>query len=125
LEQLIALDANRWEFYQNLGTIQANLTHYEDAVKSFAKGVDVAEKTLANAADPLQAKTNISELLISEGDAYNRMGKLEEAVARYTKAAGIAPKPAMARYHACNALSNNGKIEEAIEACNRSVAEDP
>jgi tetratricopeptide (TPR) repeat protein len=125
LEQLIALDANRWEFYQNLGTIQANLTHYEDAVKSFAKGVEVAEKVLANAADPVQAKTSISELLISEGDAYNRMGKLDDAVARYTKAAGIAPKPAMAHFHACNALSNNGKIEEAIETCKQSVGEDP
>ncbi len=125
LEQLIALDANRWEFYQNLGTIQANLTHYQDAVKSFAKGVEVAEKMLANAADPVQSKTNISELLISEGDAYNRMGKLDEAIARYTKAAGIAPKPAMAHYHACNALSNNGKTEAAIEACRQSVADDP
>jgi tetratricopeptide (TPR) repeat protein len=125
LEQLIALDANRWEFYQNLGTIQANLTHYDDAVKAFAKGVEVAEKTLANAADQVQAKTTISELLISEGDAYNRMGKLEEAVTRYTKAAGIAPKPAMAHFHACNALSNNGKMEEAIEACKQSIAEDP
>ena len=52
LNQLIVLDANRWEFYQNLGTIQANQTHYEEAVQNFAKGVTVAEKMLAKCRGP-------------------------------------------------------------------------
>ena len=94
LQQLIALDANRWEFYQNLGTIQANQTHYQEAAQSFAKGVEVAEKLLPNAADPVQAETNIGDLLLAEGDCYNRLGKVEEAVALYDKAAGMSPHPA-------------------------------
>jgi tetratricopeptide (TPR) repeat protein len=125
LQQLIAIDPNRWEFYQNLGTIQANQTHYQEAVASFAKGVEVAEKLLPNAADPQQMKTYIGDLYLSEGDAYNRMGKLDEAVAMYAKAADISFKPGAAHFHACNALFNNGRNEQAIEECKQAVAADP
>jgi tetratricopeptide (TPR) repeat protein len=125
MEELISLDANRWEFYQNLGTIQANQQHYEDAIQSFAKGLEVAEKLLPTAADPIQAKASISELYLSEGDCYNRLGKLDEAVARYEKAAAVSPHPAIAHFRECNALTNNNKVEAAIEKCNQSIAEDP
>jgi tetratricopeptide (TPR) repeat protein len=125
MEELISLDANRWEFYQNLGTIQANQRHYEDAIKSFAKGAEVAQKLLPTAADPNQAKANISDLYLSEGDCYNRLGKLDEAVALYEKAAAANPHPAVAHFRECNALTNNNKIEAAIEKCNQSIAEDP
>lgn len=125
MQELISLDANRWEFYQNLGTIQANQQHYEEAVQSFAKGVEVAERLLPTAADPIQAKTSISDLYLSEGDCYNRLGKLDEAVARYEKAAAINPQPAMAHFRECNALTNNNKTESAIEKCRQSIAEDP
>ena len=125
MQELISLDANRWEFYQNLGTIQANQMHYEDAIQSFAKGVEVAEKLLPTAADPIQAKASISELYLSEGDCYNRLGKLDEAVAQYEKSAAASPHPAMAHFRECNALTNNNKIEAAIEKCSQSIAEDP
>jgi len=125
MEELISLDANRWEFYQNLGTIQANERHYEEAIQSFAKGVEVAQKLLPTAADPIQANTNISDLYLSEGDCYNRLGKLDEAQAFYEKAAAANPHPAIAHYRECNALTNNNKIEAAIEKCKQSIAEDP
>lgn len=125
LHQLIALDANRWEFYQNLGTIQANQSHYQDAAESFAKGVEIAEKALANAANPEQAKGTIGDLLMAEGDAYSRLEKVNEAVALYDKAAAISLHPAMAHYHACNTLNNNGKLEAAIEKCTQAITEDP
>jgi tetratricopeptide (TPR) repeat protein len=125
MEELISLDANRWEFYQNLGTIQANQQHYEEAIQNFAKGVEVAEKLLPSAADPIQAKASISDLYLSEGDCYNRLGKLDEAVALYEKASAVNPHPAIAHFRECNALTNNNKIEAAIEKCNQSIAEDP
>jgi tetratricopeptide (TPR) repeat protein len=125
MEELISLDANRWEFYQNLGTIQANQRHYEEAIQSFAKGAQVAEKLLPTAADPIQAKASISDLYLSEGDCYNRLGKLDEAQALYEKAAAANPHPAIAHFRECNALTNNNKIEAAIEKCNQSIAEDP
>jgi tetratricopeptide (TPR) repeat protein len=125
LTQLIALDPNRWEFYQNLGTIQSNLTHYQDAIQTFAKGAELAEQGLGHSVEPVKAKADLSNLLIGEGDAYNRMGKLDEAVALYTKAAAIAPQPETALYHACNAQSNNGRTAEAIDSCNQAIAVDP
>jgi len=125
LQQLIELDPNRWEFYQNLGTIQANQTHYREAVASFAKGVEVAEKLLPSVANPAQAKTYIGDMMLSEGDAYNRMGKLDEAVTMYAKAADISPKPGMAHFHACNALFNNGRTQQAVEECKQAIAADP
>lgn len=125
LQELIALDANRWEFYQNLGTIQANQTHYPEAAQSFAKGVEVAERLLPNAAEPVQARASIGDMLVAEGDCYNRLGKIDESVVLYDKAAAITPQPATAHYRACNALTNNGKTEAAIEKCNQAIADDP
>jgi tetratricopeptide (TPR) repeat protein len=125
LQQLIALDPNRWEFYQNLGTIQANQTHYQEAVGSFAKGIAVAEKLLPSAADAAQTKAYIGDMLLSEGDAYNRMGKLDDAVVMYSKAAETSPKPGPAHFHACNALYNNGRSEQAVEECKQAIAADP
>jgi hypothetical protein len=43
VKQLIVLDPNRWEFYQNLGTLQSNQLQYAEAAQSFAKGVEVAK----------------------------------------------------------------------------------
>ena len=125
LHQLIDTDPNRWEFYQNLGTIQANQTHYEEAVGSFGKGAEVALKLLPSAADPAQMKASIGELYLSEGDAYNRMGKLDQALAVYAKAAEISPKPANAHFHACNGLYNNGRAKEAIAECEQAIAAEP
>jgi len=125
LYQLIQLDPNRWEFYQNLGTIQANQTHYRDAIVSFGKGIDVAQKLLPNAADPFQMKVYIGDLFLAVGDAYNRLGKIDEALANYAKATEISPKPAAAYFHACNALQNNGRSNEAVEKCKQAIAADP
>jgi tetratricopeptide (TPR) repeat protein len=125
VKQLIALDPNRWEFYQNLGTLQSNQMQYQEAAQTFAKAVEVAQKTLANPSDSDRALTNIGDLLLAEADSYDRMEKVDEAVDLYDKAAAVYPHPFMAKYRACNALTNAGKYEAAIEKCNTAIAEDP
>jgi tetratricopeptide (TPR) repeat protein len=125
MKQLIALDPNRWEFYQNLGTLQSRQMQYAEAAQSFDKGVEVAQKTLKNPSDSDRALTNIGDLLLAEADCYDRMEKVDEAVALYEKAAAVYPHPFMAKYRACNALTNSGKYEAAIEKCNLAGAEDP
>ncbi|HET9837704.1 MAG TPA: tetratricopeptide repeat protein [Candidatus Angelobacter sp.] len=125
LHQLIELDPNRWEFYQNLATIQANLTHYQEAIASFGKGIDAAKKLLPNAADPFQLKIYIGDLFLSQGDAYNRLGKIDEALTSYANAVEISPRPATAYFHACNALLNNGRTSEAVGKCKLAIAADP
>jgi tetratricopeptide (TPR) repeat protein len=125
VQQLIALDSNRWEFYQNLGTLQSNQMQYQEAAQSFAKGVEVAQKTLANPSDSDRALTSIGDLLLAEADCYDRMEKVDEAVVLFEKAAAVYPHPFMARYRACNALTNSGKYDAAIEKCNQASADDP
>jgi tetratricopeptide (TPR) repeat protein len=125
MQQLIALDSNRWEFYQNLGTLQSNQMQYQEAAQSFAKGAEVAQKTLLNASDTDRALTDIGDLLLAEGDCYARMGKVDDAVALFDKAAAKYPHVFMAHYRACNTLANNGKTEAAIEKCGQAIADDP
>lgn len=125
LKELIALDAQRWEFYQNLGTLQANQGHYVEAVQSYTKGVEVARRTLANATDTDRALSNMGDLLLAQADVYERLGKPDEAVAAYDQAAATYPHPFMAHYRACNMLANNGRTEEAIDKCNQAIADDP
>jgi tetratricopeptide (TPR) repeat protein len=125
LKELIALDNQRWEFYQNLGTLQANQAQYPEAVQSYAKAVEVARKTLANATDTDRALTSIGDLLLAEADGYDRMGRVDEAAALYDQAAATYPHPFMAHYRGCNMLANNGRADEAIEKCNQAIADDP
>ena len=108
-----------------MGTIQANQSHYQEAAQSFAKGVEVAEKLLPTAADPIQTRASIGDMFLAEGDCYNRLGKFEDAVTLYDKAAGWSPQPGMAHYRACTALINNDKTGAAIAKCNQAVADDP
>jgi tetratricopeptide (TPR) repeat protein len=125
IKKLIAVDPNRWEFYQNLGTLQSRQMQYAEAAQSFATGVEVAQKTLKNASDSDRALTTIGDLMLAEADCYDRIEKVDEAVGLYQKAAATYPHPFMAKYRACNALTNAGKYEAAIETCNQASAEDP
>jgi tetratricopeptide (TPR) repeat protein len=125
LQQLLTLNPNRWEFYQNLGAIHNNAGRYQEAIPAFEKGVEVAQKTLANAPDETQARTDISGMMIAEGDAYLRLDKLEKALALYNQAAAIAPSPGLAYFRACNAQANRSGVEAATAACNRAVTADP
>ncbi len=124
LQQLTALEPNRWKLYWNLGDIQISLMRYEEAARSFAKGVEVAEKTPANAPEPAQA-ADIGGMLLSEGDAYARLGKLDQAIALYNQAAPLFPQPAQAHYRVCNAQTTLGNAAAAMEACNQAIAADP
>jgi len=125
LQELLELDPNRWEFYQNLGTIQSNASNYQEAAETFRKGVEVAQKALIDAPGQSQARNNISSMLVSEGDAYLRMDRLAEAIPLYNQAAEMALNPAMAYYHACSALLNRRAAAPAIEACHLAISADP
>ena len=125
LKQLIAIDPHRWEFYQNLGTLQANQGLNEEAAQSYARGAEEAKKILANPSDTDHALTTLGDLLLAEADCYLRMEKIDDAVALYERAAAVYPHPFMARYRACSALNNLGKFDQALEKCNQAIADDP
>src|SRR5437660_284877 len=55
LQQLIAADPNRYEFYQSLGEAQLNLGQYEEAVQNFEKGIQTANSNTT--VDPKNSAT--------------------------------------------------------------------
>src|SRR5579871_1092239 len=101
LNQLIADDPGRWEFYQNLGTIQSNQSHYEDAARSYERGIELAQSGVTTGTQP--DKREISLMMIYAGDAYLQLGNTDKAGAWYSKAAEISPDPVTAYFNVCRA----------------------
>lgn len=124
LNQLIALDPNQWQLYQNLGMVQSNLYHYEEAAASFEKAAELAGKLTSQAQDSSQARDALAGILLSEGDAYSRLGKVGAAVGAYRRAASVTPNPSVPLFHACNAQNNHGNFEDAIELCRQAIQAD-
>src|SRR5258708_5609787 len=124
LERLIASDPKRWEFYQNLAVIQSNEGQYAEAVENFDKAIALDKKAMG-ASPSDEAREFLSGMFIAQADAFDRMGKLSESLARYASAAEISPHPAMAHFYACNAQRNNGYLEAAIKECDAAITADP
>lgn len=123
LKQLIAADANRWEFYQNMGTVQNNESQYEDAAKSYERGIELAQSGITTGTQP--DKKDISLMMIYAGDAYARSGNTGKAVEMYTKAAEISSDPATAYFNICRAQRASDNTDAAAQACNKAIALDP
>lgn len=128
LQQMIEMDPKRWEFYQALGNSQINLSHYQEAVDAYEKGLATANETLA-AADPktdaAKVKAGIGQMLASEGNAYVKLGKNDLAVEAFTKAAEMDPHPGTAYFNLCATQYNLGQMQAAEIACTKAIAADP
>lgn len=123
LKQLIAADPNRWEFYQNLGTVQTNQSDYEGAAQSYERAIELAQSGITSGRQP--DKSDISLMMIYAGDANARIGNLDKAIGFYTKAAEISSDPATAYFNVCRAYRTTGNVQAGIEACNKAIATDP
>lgn len=135
LKQVIAIypDTTKWELYKALGDSQRNAGHLEDAVQTYDKGIQVAQSIVDGKApkdprnpnpDPARAKAGIGFMLTSQGNTYVNLGKMDEAIAIFKKAAATAPNPAIAYYNLCAVQFNAGKYEDAAAACDKSTAAD-
>ncbi len=135
LKQLIAAapDTNRWEFYKALGDAQKNSSEFQDAVKTYAKGIEVGQALVSGSvppdpknpnSTPAAAKSGVGRMLTSQGNAYLSLEKPDEAVAAFKKAAEIDPNPAIAYYNLCAVEFNAGKYADAAAACDKSIAAD-
>jgi tetratricopeptide (TPR) repeat protein len=134
LKQMIAAEPNNWRFYQALGTAQLNQGEYEDAVGSYDKGMQLAQAVLSGSApkdpnksetDPAKAKTGVAQMLTSQGNAYLKLKKNDEAVAAFTKAAEMDPNPAVAYFNLCATQYNTGNTQGALAACDKAITADP
>jgi tetratricopeptide (TPR) repeat protein len=134
LQGMVAADPNRWEYLQALGNAQVNAGNYDDAVKSFDQGIQVAQGYVSGStpkdpknpnSDPAKAKAGMGQMYASEGAAYLKLKKNNEAVAAYTKAAEMDPNPGMAYFNICATQYNTGNTEGALAACDKAIAADP
>jgi len=135
LKQVIAIqpDTTKWELYKALGDSQRNAGHQEDAVGTYEKGIAVAQSIIDGKApkdprnpnpDPNRAKAGIGLMVTSQGNAYVKLGKMDEAIADFKKAALTDPNPAVAYYNLCAVQFNAGKYDDAAAACEKSISAD-
>jgi tetratricopeptide (TPR) repeat protein len=122
LQQLVAADPTRWEFYSALGDAQLNTGQYDRAVENYQKGIQAAASNTA--VDP-QKKAGIAKMLTNEGNAYLKLHRNSEAVAAYTKAAAMDPNPGTAYFNLCATQYNAGNMDGAVTACDKAIAADP
>jgi TPR repeat/Tetratricopeptide repeat len=135
LTQLIAADpaTTRWEFYKALADSQRNEGKVEESLQTYDKGVQVAETIVAGTAakdprnpnpDPVKAKAGAGTMLTSQGNVYVQVGKTDQAIEAFRKAAEIDPNPALPYYNLCALAFNAGKYDAALSACEKSTAAD-
>jgi tetratricopeptide (TPR) repeat protein len=130
LQQMIAADPNRWEFYQALGNSQLNLAQYDQAVQTYEKGIQVAESNTTvdpknPSSDPTKKKAGEAQMLTNEGTAYLKLKKNPEAIAAFNKAASMDPNPGTAYFNLCATQYNNNNMEAAAVACDKAIQADP
>ncbi|HET9792475.1 MAG TPA: tetratricopeptide repeat protein [Candidatus Angelobacter sp.] len=136
LTQLIAADptTTRWEFYKALADSQRNEGKAEESLQTYDKGVQVAQSVASGTAakdprnpnpDPTKAKAGAGTMLTSEGNVYVQLGKIDQALEAFRKAAEIDPNPATPYYNLCALAFNAAKYDAAVSACDKSTAADP
>lgn len=136
LKQILAAipDTKRWEFYKALADTQKNQNKNDDAVQNYEKGIQIAQEVASGAippdpnnpnSQPARAKAGAGQMLNSEGNLYVTMGKNDQAMVAFRKAAELDPNPAVAYYNLCAMEFNAAKYDDAATACDKSIAADP
>jgi tetratricopeptide (TPR) repeat protein len=124
-KQLIELDPSQYDFYASLGAAQFNLGQYENALGTLDKGIELAQKPAGPRHDPAKARAALGQMFTNEGNCNLKLGKSDDAIARFEKAAALAPNPGVAYFNLCATQYNMGKIDAAVAACEKSIAADP
>ncbi len=128
LRQMTATEPGRWEYHRSLGDALLNLGKYEDAIRSYETGIPLVQKeptTAAPGGTAADLKLGAARMLVSEGNAFLKLGKPAEAISAYGKAAQSDPNPGTAYFNIAATCYNLGRTEEALEYCNKTIAIDP
>jgi len=129
LQKLEAADPTDYEYPLFLGNTYYSLQQYDDAVQSYDKGIQLAQKTQPDSkkayTDPARVKAALGQMLTNQGNAYLKLKKNPEAIAAFTKAAELSPNPGVAYFNLCATQYNTGNTEGALPACDKAIAADP
>ena len=124
-EKAISADANRWEPYQIMGGIEQNAGRNQDAIATYGKGLEVAQKAITANTDAARAKTALGQLLSAQGNLYVHEKKFGQAIETFQKAVEVDSYPAVDYFNLCAAYYNIHNDESALESCNKAIASDP
>jgi tetratricopeptide (TPR) repeat protein len=136
LKKLIAAapDSSRWDFYSALGEAQTRSNEFPDAVKTYDKGVEIAQSIAAGStpvdpknpnSSPAAAKSGAVRMLTSQGNDYLKMEKPDNAIASLKKAADMDPSVAVNQYNLCGVAFSAGKFDDAKGPCNKYLQLEP
>jgi len=127
-------DTTRWELYKFLGDAEGHLQQYQSAVQVYEKGIQLAQAVAAGTApddprnpnpDPARATAGVGAMLTAQGNVYLKINQSAEAVTCFKRAADSASNPAVAYYNLCAVEFNLNMMDEAVAACNKSIAANP
>lgn len=139
-KRAITAEPLRAEAYQVLGGVQSNLEAYQDALRTYAKGIEVALGNM-RAAQPSPI-SNISsmqyadssraigegvragQMMQSAGNIYFHLGKYPEAAELFRRAAGLHPYPALPLFNLCATLYDMNNFSAAASACDHAIEAD-
>ena len=122
-KQAIDVDSTRDLIWARLGGAYLNVAgkagDRATATENYTQAVDAYKKAIALKGAEAAYHNNL-------GQAYAKMGKIEEAMAEYNAAATLDPSNAGLYYYNLGAiLTNSGKADEANAAFDKAIAADP
>lgn len=128
LKKLIIEHPTKWHYYKGLGDAQLYLGKYDDALASYAKGIDLVSAASDASGDPDETKARnaaVVQMLVGEGKVYLKMRKNDESFRLLTKAAAIDLNPAEAYFNLCANYYKTGDMGHALSACDKAIEADP
>lgn len=100
---------------------------FGEAADSYAKAIDLKQDAIKSGKDKdPNATKNLAAYYNNMADAYNRAGRIDDAVKTYELAAQADPSSVAQSYFNIGAvLTNAGKVDEAVVAFDKCIAADP
>jgi tetratricopeptide (TPR) repeat protein len=116
LKQLVATEP-RWEYLEALGSAQGNLGHYEDAIASDLRAIDLAQKNGVPGV--------LGRVYTAMGNANLKLKRNDAAISAYNQAAVLDANPGVAYFNICAVLYTIGETAKTLAACDKAIAADP
>jgi tetratricopeptide (TPR) repeat protein len=100
---------------------------FGEAADSYAKAIELKQEAIKDGKDKdPNATKNLAAYYNNMADAYNRAGRIDDAVKTYELAAQADPSSVAQSYFNIGAvLTNAGKVDEAVVAFDKCIAADP
>ena|GEM_PF-456022 len=136
----IKSDPERTAFYQTTASIQSNLGRFDEAIKTYEKGIGLAESNIqvnrryrSNITSARGTQINgteaeagrMGQMLLSQGNAYFQIKDYKHAADVFARSVKLHPFPALPLFNLCATLYDMDNLAGAADACHRATVVDP